>query len=111
MAASADDAERKVALVLEHGLRPNRRAAEAFMASPRRQRLTLAGCQQRVEALRMYGRPLAGVPVQWFEVDLKTVMLPRLAFIDSHACAPISFSSLYTVDMLDIVQLDIVRPA
>ena len=109
--ASADDAESKVALVLEHGLRPDRRAAEAFMAGPRLQRLTLAECQQRIEALRMYGRPLAGVPLRWFLSGLNTVMLPRLAFIDSHACAPTSFSSRYTVVMLDIVQLDIVRPA
>ena len=49
--ASADDAERKVALVLEHGLRPNRRAAEAFVAVPRRQRFKLADYQQRIEAL------------------------------------------------------------
>ena len=95
--ALADDADGKVALVLEHGLRHDRRAAEAFVATPRLQRFTLADYQQRIEALRMYGRPLAGVPVHWFGRGLKTTMLPRLAFVDSHACAP---TACYAVNML-----------
>ena len=95
--ALADDAERKVALVLEQGLRHDPRAAEAVVAAPGLQRFTLADYQQRIEALRMYGRPLAGVPVDWFRSGLKTTMLPRLAFVDSHACAP---TACYAVNML-----------
>ena len=83
----SDDAERKVALVLSHGLRAHRRAAEAFVASPTLQRYALADYQQRIETLRLYSRPLASVPFEWFRRGLTSNILPRLVYVSAHAYA------------------------
>ena len=85
--APADEAERKVALVLEHGVRSKQSAAEAFVASPRLARLSLSDYQQRIEALRLFAPPLVGVGVEGFSRGIKSAMMPRLAFVQTHACA------------------------
>ena len=85
---AAEAAKRKATLVLEHGLRASQRAAESFVASPVTRCLTLAGYQQRIEALRMFGCPLEGVLVHSFSRGLKSLLIPRLAFVEAHACAP-----------------------
>ena len=84
---AADDAERKVALLLEHGVRADRRAAEDFAAAPALRRLSVAGFQHRIELLRMYGCALNSFPVNWFRADLQSRMLPLLAFLVKHECA------------------------
>ena len=76
-----------MALLIEHGVRAGRVAAAAFSASPKLQRLTLADSQQRIEALRMYRRPMASVNVTAFVMGLQAVILPRLQFVAMHACA------------------------
>ena len=80
--------ERKVELVLEQGVRADRRAADAFVASSTLQRLTLADYQHRIEALRMFGYSVASVPVRVFHRGLVSYLLPRFAFVREHACAP-----------------------
>ena len=74
-------------LVLEHGLRPDRSAAEALVASSHLKSLALADYQQRIEALRMFGCALAGVPIVAFRREIKTTLVPRLTYIAEHACA------------------------
>ena len=83
----ADDIESTVALVLEHGLRPDQRTAKAFVAASHLKRLTLSDYQQRIEVLRMFGYAPAGIPIDGFQAGLKTTMLPKLAFVAEHACA------------------------
>ena len=83
---SADDLERKVALLLEHGLRTDRPAAQKFAASSPLRSFTVADYQHRIELLRMYGCPLDKVTVTLFRRGLATRMLPLLAFLDKHAC-------------------------
>ena len=99
VSAEADEQESKVALVLEHGLRADRAAAEALVASLSLQRLTLAGYQQRVEALSMYGWPLGSVGTYVLHKSL-THLLPRLAYVAAHACDPLRFAcpSLHVFD-------------
>ena len=87
----------KVAFVLDHGLRADPRAATAFVTSKHLQPLTLAGFQQRVEVLRMFGHPTAGVPVHFFRHSIVSHMLPRLAYIKKHAYAAF-WSFLYQLD-------------
>ena len=84
---AADDAERKVALLLEHGVRADRRAAERFAAARDVQRLGVADYQHRIELLRMYGCARDSVPINWFCADLQSRMLPLLAFLVKHECA------------------------
>ena len=84
---AADDVERKVALLLEHGVRADRSAAEKFVAAHELQRLGVADYQHRIELLRMYGCPLEGVDVQLFRLGLRTTLLPLLAFLSKHKCA------------------------
>ena len=84
---AADDAERKVALLLQHGVRADRLAAERYAAAPELRRLSAAGFQHRIELLRMYGCALDSVPVNWFRADLHSRMLPLLAFLVKHECA------------------------
>lgn len=79
-------------LVLEQGLRADPHAAKAFLASSVLRHLTLDDYRQRMEATRMFGHPLAGVPVQWFSRGLKSYMLPRLEYVAKHAYAPHSAS-------------------
>ena len=57
--------ERKVALLLEHSVRVNHRAAEKLVAAARELRpLDVAGFQHRIELLRMFDcsvqAPIAG---------------------------------------------------
>ena len=54
---AADDVERKVALLLEHGVRADRRAAEAFVACSSCSACGVADYQHRIELLRMYRLP------------------------------------------------------
>ena len=84
----AGETERKVAFVLEHGVRADRRAAEAFVASSALRRLALADYQHRVEALRMYGHTVDDVSTVVFRRGLASNLLLRLAFVHEHACAP-----------------------
>ena len=74
--------------MLEHGLRPDRRAAEAFVASPKLQRLSLADYRQRIEALRLFGHTLVRMWSVTFGRRLESAMMPRLVFVRTHACAP-----------------------
>jgi hypothetical protein len=87
-AAVTDDTGDKVAFVLEHGIRPDRHAAEALVAAPYMRGLTLADYQQRTEVLRMFGYPLAGVPAALWRRALKGFFIPRLAFVAENACVP-----------------------
>ena len=80
------DAERKVAFVLKHGLRAERRTAEAFVASTQISRFTLADYQQRVEAMRVFGWPLEGLNLRLFCRRLTSHTLPRLLYVAQHAC-------------------------
>ena len=86
--ATFTDVERKVAFVLEHGLRARRCAAEAFVAANTgtMQQLTLADYQQRTEALRMHGWPLSDIWARAFCGGLTQRMLPRLVFVAEHTC-------------------------
>ena len=88
-AAPESDVERKVALVVEHGIRAGRVAAAAFVASPKLQRLTLADYQQHIEALRMYRCRMASVNVIAFMMGLQSTILPRLQFVAMHAYVPL----------------------
>ena len=83
----ADDAEGKVALVLEHGLRADRAAAENLVTSVQLRGLTLADYQQRIEVLSMYGWPLASVYTATLYRPLAQ-LLPRLAYVATLACVP-----------------------
>ena len=87
-AASLDDTNGKVALVLEYGLRPDQRTAEELVAMPCVRKPTLADCHQRIEALRMYGQPLAGCTSTAFHGNLKNNIIPKLEFVRRHACVP-----------------------
>jgi hypothetical protein len=87
-ATDVDGVEDKVLFVLEHSIRPDRCAAEAFVACNRLSRFTIADYQQRAEALRMFGHPLAGAPVKIWHRTLTGFIVPRLAFIAEHACVP-----------------------
>ena len=82
-----DEAERKVALVLEHGLRADRAAAERFVAHRHLQRLDVTDFQRRVELFRMYGCSLNKVDAMPFSLGLRTRLLPLLAFLRKHECA------------------------
>ena len=86
MLSPGDEAERKVALVLEHGLRANRAAAERLLSRKMLQDIPFAGWQQRVEALRMYGRPLAKASMHTLRREIKSALVPRLEFVAAHAC-------------------------
>ena len=77
-----------MALVLEAGLRADRAAAERLLADVHLRRRSLAGWRQHVEALRMYGYPLAGVGVNPLQRQLRSVLIPRLEDVAMHACAP-----------------------
>ena len=92
-----------MALVLEAGLRANRRAAERLLADSVLRRRSLAGWQQHVEALRMYGYPLAGVWGRALHVELRSAMIPKLEFVAVHACA--SFSTHVGAHLLQRVLL------
>ena len=61
-----------MALLLEHGVRADRSAAEQFVASPPLQHLDAAGYQHRIELLRMYNCPLDTVWSDTFQYGLKT---------------------------------------
>ena len=76
-----------MALLLEHGVRADRRAAERFAAARGLQRLSVADYQHRTELLRMYGCALDGADVLLFLLGLKTTFLPLLAFLCKHKCA------------------------
>ena len=85
MVAAAGDDERKVALLLEHGVRADRSAAERFVADHHLQRMDLTECMHRIEFLRMYSVPLKTVGVRFFaNFGLKTTMLPWLAYLENH---------------------------
>jgi hypothetical protein len=85
---AADETDAKVALVLAHGVRAERGAASRFVSSSELKRVALAGYHQRIEALRMFGRRVAGISVMAFKRDPRRSMLPRVAYVDKHACAP-----------------------
>ena len=87
-ATDADGAEGKVALVLEHGLRADRAAAEVLVASSKLRSCTLADYQQRIEALSMYGWPLGSVYIATLYRPLAQ-LLPRLAYVATLACVPL----------------------
>jgi transposase len=96
-ATAVDGIEDKVQFVVEHGIWPDRNAAEAFVASNLLSRFTLADYQQRAEALRMFDHPLAGAPVNFWYRTLQSYIVPRLAFVAEHACVPSSLHSKLTV--------------
>ena len=85
---AADDVERKVTLLLEHGVRADRSAAEKLTGDLRMQRLNLADLQHRIELLRMYGCQLQKVNVILFRSGLATTLLPLLAYLRKHGCEP-----------------------
>ena len=76
-----------MALLLEHGVRADRRTAKTFAAASGMRRLSVADYQHRIELLRMYGCPLDGVDVLLFPRGLRTTLLPLLAFLSKHKCA------------------------
>ena len=77
---AAGDVERKVALLLEHGVRKTRRAAEMFVAHRDLQRFDVADYQHRIELLRMYGCALDAVYAESFQerVDDQAVTIARI---------------------------------
>ena len=79
--------ERKVALILEQGVRTTRRAAVQFVNSSKLQRFSPADYQHRIKLLRMYGYAVRDVPVLLFGRALKTYLVPRFAFVRKHAYA------------------------
>ena len=81
------DAERKVELTIACGLRIEGPAAEAFVASILLQHLTLSDHRQRVEALRMFDRPLASIATSAFQLRVLT-MIPRFVYVAAHAYDP-----------------------
>ena len=85
---AAGDAERKVALLLEHGVRNTRRAAEKFVAHRNLQRFDVADFQHRIELLRMYGCALDAIYARMFQHGLMTKLLPLLAYLEQHKYAP-----------------------
>jgi hypothetical protein len=85
---AADETEAKVALVLAHGIRMERNSAIHFVSASMLKHIALAGYHQRIEALRMCGRQVAGISVMAFMRDPRRSMLPRLAYVDKYACAP-----------------------
>ena len=85
---AADDVERKVTLLLEHGIRTDRSAAESFVRYSKLQRLDAVDYQHRIELLRMYRCRLDAVHLHLFVYGLMTKLLPLLAFLDKHQCAP-----------------------
>ena len=109
----ADATERKamVALVLDQGLRPDLQSAERFVASTRLRRLALADYQQRVEALRLHNVPLANVAVLVFSKRLKKWIVPRLAFLAVHACAPACYSPAVALRRAGPAELYVRMPA
>ena len=76
-----------MALMLESGLRADRCAAERLVANSTLRRRSLAGWQQHVEALRMYGHAHAGMWGLVFYRELRSALIPRLEFVAAHACA------------------------
>ena len=88
VSVAAGDVERKVALLLEHGVRKTRRAAEMFVAHRALQRLDVADYQHRIELLRMYGCPLDAVYSALFKYGLLTRLLPMFAYLEHHQYAP-----------------------
>ena len=83
---AADDKERKVALLLEHGVRADRSAAQKFVADARSQHFDEADYQHRIELMRMYDCHLDTIAVELFRDGFKTILLPLLAFLDNHKC-------------------------
>ena len=83
----AVDVERKVALLLEHGIRADRQAAERLVSAHGLRHYELSDYQQRIELLLMYGCPLEAMDCMVFRSGLKTKALPLLAFLDKHGCA------------------------
>ena len=82
-----EEEERKVALVLEAGLRADRPAAERLLADCFLRHRSLAGWQQHVEALRMYNYSLASVGSNSLRLAIRSSLIPRLEFVALHACA------------------------
>ena len=76
-----------MALLLEHGVRADRSAAERFVAHRDLQRLDVTDFQRRVELFRMYGCSLNKVDAMLFSLGLRTRLLPLLAFLHKHECA------------------------
>ena len=74
-------------LVLEHGLRADRAAAERLVATRRLRRMSLTGLQQRVEVLRMYDQPLASATSVVLTSGIKSALVPRLEFVAVYTCA------------------------
>ena len=83
----AVDVERKVALLLEHGVRADRLAAERLVADDKLRLFAASDFQQRIELLRLYGFPLEAVDRTVFCRRLKSTLLPLLAFLDKHGYA------------------------
>ena len=76
-----------MALLLEHGVRADRCAAEGFAAYRHLQRLDVTDFQRRVKLFRMYGCSLNKVDAMPFSLGLSTRLLPLLAFLRKHECA------------------------
>ena len=76
-----------MALLLEHGVRADRIAAETFVAHTHLQHFDEADYQHRIELLRMYNCRLDTIYVNLFSDGFVTKLLPLLAFLDSHKCA------------------------
>ena len=82
-----------MALLLEHGVRADQRAAARLVAARDLRYLGVADFQHRIELLHMYGCSLQA-PVHVIEWGLQSKLLPLLAFLDKHKCASsLPFSS------------------
>ena len=73
--------------MLDVGIRADRSAAERLMAYKAVRLRSLAGWQQHVEALRMYGYSPASVHMDVLCCGLNSKLVPRLEFVALHACA------------------------
>ena len=77
-----------MALLLEHGVRADRSSAQKFVAHRGLQASNVVDFQHRIELLRMYDCRLDTVYVDVFCDGFRNKLLPLLAFLDSHKCAP-----------------------
>ena len=81
-------------LMLEHGIRADRAAAERLVAARSLRRLSLTALRQRVEVLRMYGQQLSSVTTVVLTRGIKSNLVPRLEFVAVYACASRGYNAI-----------------
>ena len=90
-AEAAGDTERKVALLLEHGVRADHAAAEKLVSAHRLRHLGVADFQHRIELLRMFDCSVQASS-HVFGRSLLSHLLPLLAYFVKHECVSLTLS-------------------